>query len=293
MNNVFVYGSGFMGRGIAQVCAAAGLIVHLWDLELKDVENAIASVAAGLTKRVARGRLDQSEADAIVARILPTIEETAVADADLVIEAVVENMDIKQALFARAESLAKESCILATNTSSLSISTLAANLQRPAQFVGLHFFSPVPANKLVEIVRGFKTNEATVTAAQELVKRIGKTGVLIKDSPGFLINRVMHAFRNECLRCLEEGIASIEDIDTAVKLGLAHPLGPFELNDFAGLDIGYATAQTLYEGFKDPRWKPNLMVKKLVEAGELGRKTGKGWYDYTSGEQKTRDDMHL
>lgn len=293
MKNIYVLGSGFMGRGIAQVMAAAGYDVKLWDLKVEDVESSIDKMKESLQRRVSSGKMLQEDMDLLLTRVVPSADKAEMQDADLVIEAIIENFEIKKNLFLECEDYVSDTCILATNTSSLSISSLASVLAHPERFIGLHFFSPVPANKLVEIVRGLKTSDETLETSREVIRSIGKEGVLVKDSPGFLVNRVMHAFRNECMRCLEEGIASMEDIDTAVRLGLAHPMGPFELNDFAGLDIGYATAETLYEGFKDPKWKPNLMVKKLVESGDLGRKTGKGWYDYTSGEKKVRDDIHL
>jgi 3-hydroxybutyryl-CoA dehydrogenase len=214
-------------------------------------------------------------------------------DVDLVVEAIIENKEIKGGMFEKLDNICPEKTIFATNTSAIPVSSIANYTKRPDRFIGVHFFSPVPVMKLVEIVRGIKTSPATCEFAKEYVASVGKVGVMIKDSPGFLVNRVMHAFRQEVLACLEEGVASLEDIDTAVKLGLGHPMGPFELNDFAGLDIGAATIETLYQNFKDPKWRPNLTMKKLIEAGELGRKTGKGWYDYSSGEKKVRTDVYF
>jgi 3-hydroxybutyryl-CoA dehydrogenase len=215
------------------------------------------------------------------------------SDVDLVIEAIIEDKEIKGGFFQKLDKICPDKTVFASNTSAIPVSSLANYTNRPDRFIGVHFFSPVPVMKLVEIVRGIKTSPATCDFAKEYVTGVGKVGVMIKDSSGFLVNRVMHAFRQEILACLEEGVASLEDIDTAVKLGLGHPMGPFELNDFAGLDIGAATIETLYQNFKDPKWRPNLTMKKLVEAGELGRKTGKGWYDYTSGEKKVRTDIYF
>jgi len=215
------------------------------------------------------------------------------AAADLVIEAVLENPAVKSDVFKRLDGICRAETVFATNTSAIPVSNIANATNREDRFIGTHFFSPVPVMKLVEIVRGLKTSAETCEIAKAYVSSLNKVGVLVKDTPGFLINRVMHAFRQEVLACMEEGVATIEDIDTAVKLGLGHPMGPFELNDFAGLDIGAATIKTLYENFKDPKWRPNLTLKKLVEAGDLGRKTGKGWYDYTSGKKMPRNDVNF
>jgi len=291
--NVFVAGSGMMGSGIAQVCATAGHKVFLWDIDEIMLANAKVKIEKSLQSRVEKGKLTEKDSSSIMDNIkaVPDLEEAA--QAKLIIEAVPEHIDIKNRLFNKLDDICSDTSIFASNTSALSISDLANATNRADRFIGLHFFSPVPAMKLVEVVRGLKTSDFTMQFAVNFIEYIGKVGITVKDTPGFLINRIMHGFRQEVLACMEEGVATIADIDTAVKLGLGHPLGPFELNDFAGLDIGAATIQTLYEQFKDPKWRPNLTMKKLVAAGDLGRKTGKGWYDYTSGEQRVREDIHI
>ena len=293
IQNLFIAGAGLMGSGIAQVSAAAGYQVMLWDLHSEMIDKAIQKIEASLQGRVQKGKMTEEEKDNILGNIQGVNELEMAANAQLVVEAVPEVLAIKQDLFGRLDEICPPDTIFTSNTSALPISTIATATKRSEQFIGLHFFSPVPAMKLVEIVKGLKTSPETCELAKAYIQQLGKVGIFVKDSPGFLVNRIMHGFRQEVLACMEEGVASIEDIDTAVKLGLGHPLGPFELNDFAGLDIGAATIQTLYENFKDPKWRPNLTMKKLVAAGDLGRKTGKGWYDYTSGEKKNRTDVNF
>lgn len=293
IKTILVAGSGLMGAGIAQVSATAGYDVLLWDIQEAFTESALEKMAASLDNRIAKNKLTEAEKQEILAKIKPINQLAEGREADLVIEAIIEDVTIKSNLFKELDNICGPETIFASNTSAIPISTLANSTQREQLFIGAHFFSPVPAMKLVEIVQGLKTADSTCQAIKDYVERLGKTGVIVKDGPGFLVNRVMHAFRQEIFACLEEGVASLEDIDTAVKLGLGHPLGPFELNDFAGLDIGVATIENLYDGFKDPKWAPNLTVKRLVEAGDLGRKTGKGWYDYTSGEKRKRTDLNL
>lgn len=293
IKTVMVVGAGFMGSGIAQVTADAGYTVLLWDVKEEFVQHSVKKMADSLSARVAKGKMTETAKTELLGRIRPVVDLEAAKGADLVIEAVVEEQKVKGEIFKVCDKVCPEHTILASNTSAIPISTLAISTARSDRFIGTHFFSPVPVMKLVEIVRGLKTSSETCEITKAFIASIGKTGVLVKDGPGFLVNRVMHAFRNEVFRCLEEGVASLEDIDTAVKLGLGHPMGPFELNDFAGLDIGLATSETLWDNFKDPKWRPYLTVRRLVEAGELGRKTGKGWYDYTSGEKKPRTDIHF
>lgn len=290
---VFVAGAGFMGAGIAQVSAAAGHQVILWDISEELSSAAVRKLGAQLDERVAKGKLAEEDKDALLSSISIASGLEAASNAQLVVEAVLEDAKIKGELFAKLDKICPPETVFASNTSALPISGLANFTNREDRFIGLHFFSPVPVMKLVEIVRGLKTSAQTGAAAKAYVESLGKVGVMVRDSPGFLINRIMHAFRQEVFACMEEGVATIEDIDIAVKLGLGHPMGPFELNDFAGLDIGAATIQTLYENFKDPKWRPNLTLKKLVAAGDLGRKSGKGWYDYTDGEKKPRKDVNF
>lgn len=288
-----VIGQGRMGSGIAQTAAAHGFEVLLYGRSIERVQGAIKGIAASCDKAIAKGKISAEEKERTLANIQATDRLEDAAESEFVVECVAEDLELKKEVFGRLDAICPEPVIFASNTSAIPISSLALGCARQDRFVGTHFFSPVPAMKLVEIVRGLKTSDETLETAKDFVRDMGKTGVIVSDTPGFLVNRLMHAFRNEAMICLQEGVASMEDIDTAVRLGLGHPMGPFELNDFAGLDIGLASATTLYENFKDPKWRPNLMLKKLVEAGDLGRKTGKGWYDYSTGEKKLREDIHF
>lgn len=293
VKKVFMAGAGLMGAGIAQVCAAAGYGVILWDINADMLQKSIDKMSASLQKRVDNSKMTAEERNAILNNISTSTNLALAKEAQLVIEAIPEDIEIKNSLFKQLDEICPAETIFASNTSSLPISSLANATKREDRFIGLHFFSPVPVMKLVEIIKGLKTSNEVYLVSKEFVTKIGKTGITVKDTPGFLVNRIMHGFRQEVLACMEEGVATIEDIDTAVKLGLGHPMGPFELNDFAGIDIGAATIQTLYDNFKDPKWRPNLTMKKLVAAGDLGRKTGKGWYDYTSGDKKPRTDVNF
>jgi len=293
IRRIMVIGAGFMGSGIAQVMAAAGYEVVLRDITDELVAKGMGAIKKNLTGQVAKGKLSEADKEAITGRITPTTELAAAKECDLIIEAIIENRQAKMDLYRQLEELCPPQVIFASNTSSIPITDLATATRRPDKFAGMHFFSPAQVMKLVEIIRGLKTSDATIQAIKELTDSIGKVGVLVKDGPGFLVNRVNAALRNEVYNCLAEGVATIEDIDKALKFGLGHPMGPFELGDFVGLEIGLAVAETLWENFKDPKWRPALSLRKLVASGDLGRKTGKGWYDYTSGEKKVRTDIHL
>ena len=293
IKRIMVIGAGFMGSGIAQVMAAAGYGVVLMDVADGFVRKGVAAIEKNLAGSVAKGKLAEADKTATLGRIITTTELAAARDCDLVIEAIIENRQAKMDLYRQLEEICPPHVLFASNTSSIPITELATATKRPDRFAGMHFFSPVPVMKLVEIIRGLKTADATVQVIRELTDRIGKVGVFVKDGPGFLVNRVNAALRNEVYNCLAEGVATIEDIDKALKFGLGHPMGPFELGDFVGLDIGLAVAETLWENFKDPKWRPALTLRKLVASGDLGRKTGKGWYDYTSGEKKPRTDINL
>ncbi len=293
IKRIMVIGAGFMGSGIAQVMAAAGYDVVLMDVADGFVRKGMAAIEKNLAGSVAKGKLAEADKTATLGRIIATTALTPAKDCDLVIEAIIENRQAKMDLYRQLEEICPPQVLFASNTSSIPITELATATKRPDRFAGMHFFSPVPVMKLVEIIRGLKTADATVQVIRELTERIGKIGVLVKDGPGFLVNRVNAALRNEVYNCLAEGVATIEDIDKALKFGLGHPMGPFELGDFVGLDIGLAVAETLWENFKDPKWRPALSLRKLVASGDLGRKTGKGWYDYTSGEKKPRTDINL
>jgi 3-hydroxybutyryl-CoA dehydrogenase len=293
IKKIIVVGAGFMGSGIAQVMAAAGFEVVLHDIKDEFVKKGIAAVENNLTGRVVKGKLTEPEKAAIVERITTTTKLDFAKDCDLVIEAIIENRQYKMDLFRQLDVICPKSVIFASNTSSIPITDLATATKRPQEFIGMHFFSPVPVMKLVEIIKGLKTADATARIIKDLTDRIGKVGVFVKDGPGFLVNRINAALRNEVYNCLAEGVASIEDIDKAMQFGLGHPMGPLELQDFVGLDIGLAVVETLWDNFKDPKWRPALSLRKLVASGDLGRKTGKGWYDYTSGEKKPRTDINL
>ena len=293
IKRIMVVGAGFMGSGIAQVMAAAGYEVVLMDVAAGFVRKGMAAIEKNLAGGVAKGKLAEADKTATLGRIIVTTELAPAKDCDLVIEAIIENRQAKMDLYRQLEEICPPHVLFASNTSSIPITELATATKRPDRFAGMHFFSPVPVMKLVEIIRGLKTADATVQVIRELTERIGKVGVFVKDGPGFLVNRVNAALRNEVYNCLAEGVATIEDIDKALKFGLGHPMGPFELGDFVGLDIGLAVAETLWENFKDPKWRPALSLRKLVASGDLGRKTGKGWYDYTSGEKKPRTDINL
>lgn len=292
MNTIMILGSGYMGSGIAQVCANAGYEVLLWDLEASLIEKGIRNIAAGLDARIAKGKETIQHKNELLSHITATAELEDAAKADFVIEVVVENFEIKEKLLQELEQYVGEDTFIGTNTSYIPITRLAAGLQKPENFMGTHFFGPVPAMKLLEIVRGDKTSEAAVEAAKKLAVQIGKNPIVVqKDSPGFIVNRINAAIRMEAYRCYDEGIATIEDIDVAMRLGLNHPMGPFELNDLSGIDVGLAGLETLYQSFQDERWKPIPAAYERVQKKELGRKTGKGWYDYSSGEKKVRSEL--
>lgn len=292
MDKVMVLGSGFMGGGIAQVCAAAGLDVLVWDLSPELIEKSIAKTAAGLDARIAKGKETEAHKREILSHLIPCPGLERAAEAELILEVVLEEEDVKRKVLAEVEGFARESAYLATNTSYIPISFLAGCLRRPERFIGLHFFGPVPAMKLLEIIRGDQTADETLQMGLDFARRIGKTPVVVnKDTPGFVVNRINAALRLEAYRIMHEGIASIEDIDQAMKLGLNHPMGPFELNDMSGIELGLSGLETMYKRTGEARWKPVPEVYERVERGELGRKTGKGWYDYSSGEKKPRTDL--
>jgi 3-hydroxybutyryl-CoA dehydrogenase len=293
IKKIIVVGAGFMGSGIAQVLATAGYEVVLGDISDALVQKGFTAVEKNLAKGVDKGKLTESEKAEAMARITTATTLGPSKACDLVIEAIVEKKTDKMDLFRQLDAICPPGVIFASNTSSIPITELATATKRLDRFVGMHFFSPVPVMRLVEIIKGLKTADITAQVIKDLTDKIGKIGVIVKDGPGFLVNRINAALRNEVFNCLAEGVATIEDIDKALKFGLGHPMGPFELQDFVGLDVGLAVAEILWENFKDPKWRPALSLRKLVVSGDLGRKTGKGWYDYTSGEKKPRTDINL
>ena len=275
-----VVGAGTMGNGIAQIAAQIGCEVVMRDVEMRFVEGGMKKVEAFLAKSVEKGKLEAKEKDAILGRIKGTVDMADLKDVDLVVEAVLEDLDLKKSVFKELDEICRPEVILATNTSSMSITEIAASTKRPDKVCGMHFFNPVPLMRLVEIIKGYATSDETIRITTDLAQRMGKTTVEVKkDSPGFIVNRIMTPHFIEAIKIVEEGIASLEDVDTAVKNGLNYPMGPFELMDLAGIDIAYHVNEYLYKELnKENKWvSPNLM-KTMIRSGNLGRKTGKGWY---------------
>jgi 3-hydroxybutyryl-CoA dehydrogenase len=276
-----VIGAGTMGNGIAQVCALAGLSVVMLDVDEKRVTRGRAIIANGLERLVKKTQLSAPERDAALGRLRGATDYGALGDCDFIVEAATEDEPLKLKILRQADELAKAGAIVATNTSSISITRLAAAIRRPAQFVGLHFFNPVPLMALVEVVSGRDTDGATVEAAVVLAKRLGKTPVVVKDSPGFVVNRLLCPMLNEAVLAYGEGIASAADIDEAMKLGCNHPIGPLALADLIGLDVVLAVMQVFHREFNDPKYQPAPLLKEMVAEGKLGRKTGRGFHIYT------------
>jgi 3-hydroxybutyryl-CoA dehydrogenase len=271
-----------MGRGIAQLAAQSGFEVILTDTSLEIVDQALASVEQQLGRLVEKGKLSEGDKKAIMARIRRATGVKPMAESDLVIEAVFEDEQLKKDIFRELDQICRPEVLLTSNTSTISITSIASATQRPEKVAGMHFFNPAPVMRLVEVIRGYYTSDETVNTLMDLARRMGKTPVEVKkDSPGFLVNRIMLAQFVEAMKLLEEGVATVEDIDTAVKLGLNYPMGPFELMDFTGVDIALHTLNYLCNEFKESRWNPPFSLKRVVKAGRLGRKTGQGWYDYT------------
>lgn len=272
--------TGIMGTGIAQVCAQAGYQVVGSSRSQENVNKALASINSRLARSVEKGTLAQADKDAIMGRIKGTTSMKDFADCDLVIEAAVEDMALKKGIFAELDKICKPEAIIASNTSCLSIMDLAMVTKRPDKVVGVHFFNPVPVMKLVEIVKTITSSEAAVAASKQFCEKVGKTVVIAKDAPGFIVNRLMTPFINNAVRMLENGVASREDIDTAINLGLNHPMGPLTLVDLIGIDTFIFFADAQYEAYKDPQFCPPTLLRKMATAGWLGRKTKKGFYDY-------------
>ncbi len=277
---IAVIGAGLMGNGIAQVAAQAGFNVGLRDIDETVLQKAMASIEKSLGRFVKGGKIAQEDAPVILGRICPTTSiEEAAGSADYVIEAVTENLDLKQRLFAELDSICPSHSILATNTAQVSVTVIASATKRASQVIGTHWFSPPAMMRLVEVVRGMQTSQETLDSTLALAKTMGKETVVCKDSRGFITSRAFGAFMSECVRILEEGIATPEDIDKAIKLGFNHPMGPFELMDFGGLDVAFNAMSGLEEAF-GPRFKPPQVLKILVNAGYLGPKSGRGFYSY-------------
>jgi 3-hydroxybutyryl-CoA dehydrogenase len=280
IKTIGVIGAGQMGSGIAHVCALAGYDVKLSDVEAKALENALAVVDRNLTRQVGRGHVSEGDKSAALRRIKTGTAYDMFGDCDVVIEAATEKEDIKREIFKKLLPQLKSSAIIASNTSSISITRLAASTDRPGRFIGMHFMNPVPAMKLVELIRGIATDESTFQAIRDLAVKLGKTPVAAEDFPAFIVNRILLPMINEAVYTLYEGVGSVEAIDVAMKLGANHPMGPLELADFIGLDTCLSVMQVLYEGLADSKYRPCPLLVKYVEAGWLGQKAGRGFYDY-------------
>ncbi|NGP76905.1 3-hydroxybutyryl-CoA dehydrogenase [Balneolaceae bacterium YR4-1] len=281
MKKVAVIGGGTMGNGITHVFAMNGIPVNLVEMSEELAEKALSTIEKNLDRMVKKEKIDATEKVETLESITTfTSVEDAVKDVDLVVEAVPENFELKKKVFSKVDEAAPERTILATNTSSISITKIAAATSRPEQFIGMHFFNPVPVMKLVEIVKGFETSEETYETIEETARLLDKTPIPVEDYPGFVSNRVLMPMINEAIYCVHEGVAEPEDVDSVMKLGMAHPMGPLRLADFIGLDVCLDIMNVLYEGFKDPKYRPCPLLVKMVDAGKLGDKTGEGFFEY-------------
>ena len=280
IRKIGVIGAGQMGSGIAQVAAQAGYEVVLRDLEVSFIERGLSNIKRSIGKLLEKGRLDQNAHDAALARIVTTTHLADLKDCDLVIEAVVEHEPSKLELFRELDHLVKPEAILASNTSSIPITRLAAATRRPERFIGMHFMNPVPLMELVEVIRGYLTDDATTQAVLETARKMGKTPVEVNDYPGFVSNRILLPMLNEAIQCVMEGVATPEAIDQVMKLGMNHPMGPLTLADFIGLDTCLSIMEVLHRGLGDDKYRPSPLLRKMVQAGLLGRKSGRGFYRY-------------
>ena len=277
---VGIIGAGTMGNGIAQACAVAGIDALMLDVNPAALERGVAAISGSLDRLVKKEKITADVKAAAMARVKTTSTLADLAACDYVIEAATENEALKVKILKDLDAALRPETIIATNTSSISITQLAAATQRPDRFVGMHFFNPVPMMALVELIRGLATSDATIATAQALAKALGKTPITVKNSPGFVVNRILCPMINEAIFCLQEGLATAEDIDAGMRLGTNQPIGPLALADMIGLDVMIAVMNVFYEGFNDPKYRPAPLLKEMVAAGYLGRKTGRGFYTY-------------
>ncbi|MCD6681909.1 MAG: 3-hydroxybutyryl-CoA dehydrogenase [Burkholderiaceae bacterium] len=280
IDTVGIIGAGTMGSGIAQACAQAGIGVTMQDIDDAATARGVKAITGSLDRLVRKGTIDEAKKAEMIARVRTTTRTDDLGACDLIVEAATENETLKERILRNVDAIARPGTIIATNTSSISITKLAAALKDPQRFVGMHFFNPVPVMALVEIIRGLRTSDETVNAVTALAQRLGKTPIGVKNSAGFVVNRILCPMINEAIFALQEGLASAEEIDAGMKLGCNHPIGPLALCDLIGLDVELAVMQVLYGTFNDPKYRPAPLLQEMVDAGMLGRKTGRGFYSY-------------